>query len=378
LFNNKSDSIRSRAILIINVLESRPTSNSVEANKEQLLVDKVTEIQKENRILLKKMLTIDLKPTPHNPQKIKMIPTPSAFSLNRGQRIAELTRVTQQNKVLLQRLQTAGSVYNSKRWEKDFRKKQYRAKMLSKNSDRYCQHPYFVMTGEPRVLSATGTTRFGYQTMPFKSNTRARSNYSAHHKGKRRRRLMTAGHGGRKQSQVHNMPQNNRPITAKAPGLGRFGRKTAGKDDDNAFRPDTVPFTNLGPLGETEPVDEDDRINQEINRESDKEIEDRIADPEPTDQDAVREETEPNEGTEDKFNEHEKKIDNLTESESNNAARQDSNTHQNQDSKEDNRDNSSHHENDLENHNSNLPDHKNSEPKYLAGDDDRLPSKQSE
>lgn len=82
--------------------------------KEQILVDKVTEIQKENRILLKKMLTIDLKPTNHNPQKIKVIPTPSAFSLNRGQRIRELTRVTQENKLLLQRLQSAQSVYNSK------------------------------------------------------------------------------------------------------------------------------------------------------------------------------------------------------------------------------------------------------------------------
>lgn len=305
------------------------------------MVDKVTEIQKENRILLKKMLTIDLKPTQHNPQRIKMFPTPSAFSLNRGQRIKELTRVTQQNKMLLQRLQTASSVYNNKRWEKDFKRKQYRTKMLSKNSDRYCQHPYFVMNGDTGVMSATGTTRFGYQTMPFKGAKRARSNYSAGNRSKkRRRRIMTAGHGGRKRSVVENSSQHNRPITAKAPGMNRFGRKTASNgnqnQDEGALRPDTVPYTNLGPLGETEPVDEDDKIQQEINREasgeSDKEIEARIANAEALDPEAVREETEPNEMPEDKFNEPEKKIDNLTESESNNAHRNESNPTPNHDS----------------------------------------------
>lgn len=106
-------------------------------NKEQLIVDKVTEIQKENRILLKKMLTIDLKPSKHNPQKIKMINTPSAYSLNRAQRIRELTRVTQENKMLLQRLQTAQSVYDRDKWESDFKKKKYHADKIRENADRF-------------------------------------------------------------------------------------------------------------------------------------------------------------------------------------------------------------------------------------------------
>ena len=84
-----------------------------------MIVDKVSEIQKENRILLKKMLTIDLKPSTHNPQKIKMVATPSAYSLNRAQRIKELTRVTQENKMLLQRLQSAQSVYDRNKWENE-------------------------------------------------------------------------------------------------------------------------------------------------------------------------------------------------------------------------------------------------------------------
>lgn len=123
------------------------------------------------------MLTIDLKPSKHNPQKIKLMNTPSAYSLNRAQRIRELTRVTQENKMLLERLQTAHSVYDRNKWEKDFKKKKYHQGLLRQNADRFCQHPYFIAASEPRVMSATGTNKFGYQTMPLKGK-RARSNYS--------------------------------------------------------------------------------------------------------------------------------------------------------------------------------------------------------
>lgn len=83
------------------------------------------------------MLTIDLKQTCNNPQRIKMLNTPSAYSLNRGQRIKELTRVTQENKLLLQRLQSAQSVYDRVRWENDFKMQNYRADMIRKNADRF-------------------------------------------------------------------------------------------------------------------------------------------------------------------------------------------------------------------------------------------------
>jgi hypothetical protein len=297
----------------------------VVANKEQNIVDKVNEIQKENRILLKKMLTIDLKPTKHNPVKINMIPTPSSYSLNRAQRIRELTRVTQENKMLLQRLQTAHSVYNSNKWEEDFRVKKYRQELLRKNADRFCQHPYFVMASEPRVMSATGTVNLGYNSIPLK-NRRAQSNYSVNKRNKRRKkRLMTAGHAGRKRSAVGSMARNNRPITAKAPIIGRRMQKSPQEDQkpDDGARPDTVPFTNLGPLGETEPLDENDKIKAEITREvtgeSEKDIEDRIA----NDFDD-RDISEPGEGPspEDKFNEKEKQMDNLTDDLSNNQEKQ--------------------------------------------------------
>jgi|JI10StandDraft_1071094.scaffolds.fasta_scaffold376504_1 hypothetical protein len=129
-----------RTLKVVSITEDLKHRNILslrEANKEQLIVEKVSEIQKENRILLKKMLTIDLKQTCNNPQRIKMLNTPSAYSLNRGQRIKELTRVTQENKLLLQRLQSAQSVYDRVRWENDFKMQNYRADMIRKNADRF-------------------------------------------------------------------------------------------------------------------------------------------------------------------------------------------------------------------------------------------------
>lgn len=78
----------------------------------------------------------------------------------------------------------------------------------------------------------------------------------------KKKRLFTAGHGNRKRSSVEDVPKNNRPITAKAPGLGRINRNKlkASSPVDGNFRPETVPFTNIGPLGETEPADENNPI----------------------------------------------------------------------------------------------------------------------
>lgn len=288
------------------------------------------------------MLTIDLKPSNHNPQRIKMMPTPSAFSLNRGQRIKELTRVTQENKLLLQRLQTASSVYNNKKWERDFKAKQYMVGMLSKNSDRYCQHPYFLMSSEPRIMSATGTHKFGYQTMPFHFGQRAKSSYSASRKGKKRRRIMTAGHGGRKRSAVADGTNKNRPITAKGPNIGRFGRQERPKPTtkENANRPETVPFTNLGPLGETEPMEEDDERKNEINRqiigESEHDIEARINDDDNIDNNDndQNNESDHRDHSPDKYNEPEKKFDNFTEEGSNKHGRNNDDNNSSNDNKE--------------------------------------------
>ena len=125
---------------------------------------------------------------------------------------------------------------------------------------------------------------------------------------------MTAGHGSRKRSAVGPQSQSNRPITAKVPVIGRRNYQENNKEEqeNDGLRPETVPFTNLGPLGETEPIDENDKIKQEITREvsgeSDKEIEARIGNEE------AKEESEgESRQPENKFNEPEKQMENLTD-----------------------------------------------------------------
>ena len=61
---------------------------------------KYIEMQNENRVLLKKMLSIDLRPSNLNPQMIIVKQTPSSASLNRISRLHELIRVNQENKVI--------------------------------------------------------------------------------------------------------------------------------------------------------------------------------------------------------------------------------------------------------------------------------------
>ena len=119
-----------------------------------MLLDKYQEIQNENRILLKKMLAIDIHPSNLNPSQIQLISAPSAYSLNRQQRIKELSRVTEENKHLLRRLQSAHSVYNHSRWEAENRNKNYLIDMICRNSGRFCRHPYFIQTEMGTTIKA--------------------------------------------------------------------------------------------------------------------------------------------------------------------------------------------------------------------------------
>ncbi len=79
-------------------LHSKPKQKP-SGKREQLQLEKFEEIQRENRILLKKMLTIDMKGSELNPRAFKPIQGPGAYSLNRGKRIEQLTKVTSENRV---------------------------------------------------------------------------------------------------------------------------------------------------------------------------------------------------------------------------------------------------------------------------------------
>eukprot|EP00343_Euplotes_focardii_P009690 CAMPEP_0205828622 /NCGR_PEP_ID=MMETSP0206-20130828/35705_1 /ASSEMBLY_ACC=CAM_ASM_000279 /TAXON_ID=36767 /ORGANISM="Euplotes focardii, Strain TN1" /LENGTH=232 /DNA_ID=CAMNT_0053130629 /DNA_START=290 /DNA_END=989 /DNA_ORIENTATION=- len=170
-------------------------------------------------------------------------------------------------------------------------------------------------------MTAIPGRMFGYATMPIKGR-RAKSSYAIARKSKKKRkRLMTAGHGGRKRSAVSRGPQHTRPITAKGPLMGMRNKSDQAEEEEktkNVVRPDTVACTNMGPLGATEPQDGDEKINQEITREvtgeSERDIEARIGNEGEISKESDHEEVEPRR---DVFNEKKNKIDNLTDDLSN-------------------------------------------------------------
>lgn len=82
--------------------------------KEQLLEGRYMEIDRENRILLRKMSDMMKKP---NPYTAKEAATRSAPSLNKDGRKQALLKLTQDNHKLLKKIQEVQPVYNHKKWE---------------------------------------------------------------------------------------------------------------------------------------------------------------------------------------------------------------------------------------------------------------------
>jgi len=81
--------------------------------REQMLEERYSEIDRENRILLKKMGDI-MKAQPNTPRPTR---PPGPQSLNRDARKKELLRITKDNQSILKRIQQAQPVYNHVEWE---------------------------------------------------------------------------------------------------------------------------------------------------------------------------------------------------------------------------------------------------------------------
>ena len=102
--------------------------------RELQTLERMSEIQYQNRILLRKMLQIDLKPSNLNPQTIessfpnnhsKILATAeevkglnSYNSLNRAVRIKNLAKIVDENKMILNKLQKTTSNYDTMAWER--------------------------------------------------------------------------------------------------------------------------------------------------------------------------------------------------------------------------------------------------------------------
>lgn len=89
--------------------------------KEQMLEERYSEIDRENRILLKKMTEImrQQAPAAETPREKRQ---PGPQSLNRDARKKELLRITKENQSILRRIQQAQPVYNHIEWEGSHRK----------------------------------------------------------------------------------------------------------------------------------------------------------------------------------------------------------------------------------------------------------------
>jgi E3 ubiquitin-protein ligase TRIP12 len=91
--------------------------------REQMLEDRYSEIDRENRILLKKMS--DIMKTQTTPRTMENCSGP--VSLNRDARKKELLRITRDNQHILKRIQQAQPIYNHIQWEAEHRKNQHYA-----------------------------------------------------------------------------------------------------------------------------------------------------------------------------------------------------------------------------------------------------------
>lgn len=136
------------------------------AKKEQMLEDRYTEIERENRILLEKMSQI----MQNKNIKARITKPIQKKSLNNESRKRQLIQITMENQALLKRLQDKQSSYNVVRWEEDRKTTEKRLKNM-------CEFPYRLgVTQEGRRnpsvdLKMTGriaTSASGRQTSSLK------------------------------------------------------------------------------------------------------------------------------------------------------------------------------------------------------------------
>ncbi|CAG9316305.1 unnamed protein product [Blepharisma stoltei] len=153
------------------------------AKQERIKNDRGAVIDQQNKLLLQKMLEIDMKPSPLTPNSLPPKGGLQNFSLNKNSRIVELTKITDENKKILKRLQTAKSVYSIKKWKREFDHSQYLSLKLSENAGRIPRSISFDLInvntttpGSVRPITAAGSQKFEFsKARPFTSEGKPRS-----------------------------------------------------------------------------------------------------------------------------------------------------------------------------------------------------------
>jgi hypothetical protein len=83
-----------------NLLGANETPHQIgSAHVDMQKVVRSIEIDIENKVLLEKMMRIDMNPTKYHPTSVEPMKTPGSTSMNRLVRLKELVRVNDDNKV---------------------------------------------------------------------------------------------------------------------------------------------------------------------------------------------------------------------------------------------------------------------------------------
>ena len=141
------------------------------------------QIDSENRVLLEKMMRIDLNPSRHHPKQNEPQKTPSSLSMNRLVRLKELVRVNEGNKLIVKKLRAIRGTYDVKKWDQQFNQNKYMHDQIRENASnyldfltlivRYSKNPYFVYSGTPQantgLLSPSSTVTGALQGFSKKS-----------------------------------------------------------------------------------------------------------------------------------------------------------------------------------------------------------------
>lgn len=112
------EKLREMKCSIDNQAPKRHTHLSRNLKKEQLMEERYSEIEKDNRLLLEKMSYI----MRHNSLDNQNESSKYGHSLNHGQRKRELARITKENQAILRRLQQSEPTYDHMEWDDAARK----------------------------------------------------------------------------------------------------------------------------------------------------------------------------------------------------------------------------------------------------------------
>ncbi|CAG9313903.1 unnamed protein product [Blepharisma stoltei] len=118
--------------------------------------ERLNEMQHTNHLLLQKLLLIDTKPS----QAATPISS-SLKSLNRKNRIEELTKISEENRRILRKINTAGSHYNARKLDQDYRQHEYLAYQLSENARRIPSRTSYTIN---EILDGTGIMSSGVRS----------------------------------------------------------------------------------------------------------------------------------------------------------------------------------------------------------------------